>query len=284
MPGKTDSAACLLISPKAYMKKSPSGNLLRLSATWPEVEVVFEDNDLMALSKPAGLLNAPDRWDKTRENLMGLLHAGIHLKRPWAQSRGLNYVANAHRLDAGTSGVALLALNKPALMNLARQFNDQHPRKTYLALIEGTLADDTVEVDLPLAPSLVQPGFSVVDRGNGKKAVTRFTRLETFKKYSLIKAEPDTERLHQIRIHLKAIGCPLVADADYGTGFPLLLSQLKRDYRMKAEGERPLMARPALHAAGIEIRHPRTGALLLIEAAQPKDFVVSIKYLQKFGR
>ena len=266
------------------MKKLPAEIVLRLSATWAEVEILTQDNDLLALNKPAGLLIAPDRWDKSRENLMGLLHTGIHLKRPWAQVHGFNYLANVHRLDAGTSGVVLLARNKPALVSLARQFHDRHPRKTYLALIEGALPEAEMEVDLPLAPSVVRPGLSIVDRNRGKPAVTRFTLLEKFKKYSLVKAEPATGRLHQIRIHLKTIGCPLVADQDYGTGFPLLLSQLKRDYRMKPEGEKPLMARPALHAERLEILHPVTGQPLVIEATQPKDFAVSLKYLLRFGR
>ena len=266
------------------MKKIPAEKRLRLSATWPEVEILALDIDLLVLNKPAGLLMAPDRWDKTRENLMGLLHAGIQLRRPWALAHGFDYLANVHRLDAGTSGVVLLARNKPTLVSLARQFHDRHPRKTYLALIEGALPEAEMEVDLPLAPSLVRPGLSVVDRGRGKTARTRFTLVETFKKYSLVKAEPATGRLHQIRIHLKAIGCPLVGDPDYGTGFPLLLSQLKRDYRMKPEGEKPLMSRPALHAERLEILHPITGQPLVIEATQPNDFAVSLKYLIKFGR
>lgn len=262
----------------------PAENVIRLSAAWRAVEVVFEDSDLFALNKPAGLLIAPDRWDKSRENLMGLLHAGIQLQRPWAKGHGLTYLANAHRLDAGTSGVILLARHKPALVALARQFHDQHPRKTYLALIEGHLPEPELTVDLPLAPNLDRRGLSVVDRGRGKPAVTRFTRLETFKRYSLVKAEPLTGRLHQIRIHLKSLGCPLVADRDYGSGFPLLLSQLKRDYRMKAEGERPLMARPALHAERLELTHPTSGSLVVLEAALPKDLAISLKYLRKFNR
>lgn len=265
------------------MKKLPSEKLIRLSATWPEVEVVYEDEDILAVNKPAGLLIAPDRWDKTRENLMGLLHAGIELQRPWARQRSLRYLANVHRLDAGTSGIVLLARHKSALVNLARQFHDQHPRKTYLALILGALPQPEMEVDLPLAPSLVRPGLSVVDRGRGKAARTRFTLVEAYKKYSLIKAEPATGRLHQIRIHLKEIGCPLVADPDYGTGHPLLLSQLKRDYRMKPEGEHPLMARPALHAERLELLHPSTGLPLMIEATWPKDLTISVKYLRKFA-
>lgn len=258
--------------------------MIRLSATWPELEVLFEDSDLFALNKPAGLLIAPDRWDKTRENLMGLLQAGIHLKRPWALRRHLDYLANVHRLDAGTSGIVLLAKNKPALVSLARQFHDQHPRKTYVALVQGRLPQPEMMVNLPLAPSLVRPGLSVVDRARGKTSVTRFIELEAYKGYSLVKAEPTTGRLHQIRAHLKAIGAPLVADHDYGSGFPLLLSKLKRDYKMKPEGERPLMARPALHAEKLEFVHPATGKAVSLEAAWPKDFNVAIKYLRKFTR
>lgn len=265
------------------MKKPPQEKLIRLSANWPEVEILAGDDDILAINKPAGLLIAPDRWDKTRENLMGLLHSGIHLQRPWARERGLNYLANVHRLDAGTSGVVLLARHKAALVNMARQFHDRTPKKTYLALISGALPNPEMEVDLPLSPSPIRPGLSVVDRTRGKPAVTRFTLIEAYKKYSLIKAHPLTGRLHQIRVHLKELGCPLVADPDYGTGFPLLLSQLKRDYRMKPEGERPLMGRPALHAERLELVHPTSGLPLVIEATWPKDFTISVKYLKKFA-
>ena len=265
------------------MKHASSAQCLRLCANWPDVGILFEDTDLLALDKPAGLPIAPDRRDKSQENLIGLLHAGIHLKRPWARERRLDYLANVHRLDAGTSGIVLLARNKPALTNLVRQFRSQQPKTTYLALVEGTLPNPEMEVNLPLAPSLVKLGLSAVDRGRGKSALTKFSLVESFKGYSLVKAEPVTGRLHQIQIHLKEIGCPLVADHDYGTGFPLLLSKLKRDYRMKPEGERPLMARPALHAGRLEFLHPKTGTPLVIESSLPKDFTVAIKYLRKFA-
>jgi RluA family pseudouridine synthase len=261
----------------------PPPACIRFNAAWPAVEILHEDSDVLALNKPAGLLVVPDRWDKTRENLIGLLHAGIGAGRPWATERGLTYLANAHRLDAGTSGVFLLARNKPALVNLVRQFHDQHPAKVYTALVQGTLPKDTVEIDLPLAPSLTQPGLSVIDRGRGKPAHTRFSLLERFRGYALIKAEPTTGRLHQIRAHLKAMGCPLVADRDYGSGRPLLLSLLKKGYKMKPEGERPLMDRPALHAERIELRHPATGAPLVIAAPWPKDLTIAVKYLRKFA-
>ena len=256
---------------------------LRLSANWPLVEVLTVDESLLAINKPAGLLIAPDRWDKRRENLMGLLHSGIAAQRPWARAMGLDYLANVHRLDAGTSGIVLMARSKPDLVTLARQFRDRHPRKVYHALILGRLPQPEVTLDLPLGPSAARPGLAVVDRNHGKPALTRFREQEVFKHYSLIEAEPLTGRQHQIRVHLHALGCPLVADPDYGDGQPLLLSRLKKGYKMKAEGERPLMGRPALHAASLEIVHPATQASVTIEAPDPKDFAVALKYLRKFG-
>ena len=257
--------------------------LLRLSAMWPEVELVYEDADLLAVNKPAGLLVAPDRWDKRNEILMGLLADGIAKARPWAVARGLTYLANAHRLDRFTSGVLLLARNRPALVALARQFHDRHPQKRYIALVEGRLPEPPLTVDLPIGAHPAAPGRSVIDRQHGRPVRTVFTELECFRRYSLIQAEPGSGRLHQIRVHLKSVGCPLIADSDYGSGQPLLLSRLKPDYKMKPEGERPLMSRPALHAEQLIVTQPTTGKLVTITAPWPKDLTVAVKYLRKFG-
>jgi RluA family pseudouridine synthase len=265
------------------MGKSTSPNLICLNASWPEVEILMEDDSLMAINKPAGLLIAPDRLDKSRENLLSLIHAGIHLQRPWAKSRKLSYLAHVHRLDQGTSGIAIFARNKAALTHLARQFHQQQPRHSYVALVQGTLAEPEMEISLPLAHSLVHPGITVVDHHRGKPCVTKVTQLESFRGYSLVKAETVTEAPHQIRVHLREVGCPLVADHDYGTGFPLLLSELKKHYRMKREGEHPLMARTALHAERLELTHPLTGIPLIIDAAWSKDLTISMKYLRKFA-
>jgi RluA family pseudouridine synthase len=243
----------------------------------------MEDAHLIVINKPAGLLLATDRLNKSRENLLGLMHAGMHLKRPWAQARGLSYLAHVHRVDHGTSGIAILARNKSALTQLAKQFRHQKPRHTYVALILGTLTEPEMRISLPLAQSLVHPGITVVDHHRGKPATTHVTLLDAFRGYSLIKAETTTENPHQVRVHLREVGCPLVSDHDYGTGFPLLLSELKKHYRMKPEGEHPLMARPALHTERIELLHPLSGEPLVINAAWPKDLTVSVKYLRKFA-
>src|SRR5256886_17385499 len=90
----------------------------RATGEFWEIPVVFEDEHLLALDKPSGLLTSPDRYDPNRPNLMKLLHAGIAESKPWARERGLTYLSNAHRLDFGTSGVILLAQNKEMLVQL----------------------------------------------------------------------------------------------------------------------------------------------------------------------
>lgn len=247
-------------------------NTLCLSRAWSAVEILYEDDDMVAVNKPVGLLIAPDRWDKKKDNLMGLLHA----------SRPDEYLANVHRLDKNTSGVLLLAKNKPALVALARQFSDRTTRKNYVALVHGAPRHDTMTIELPIAPNLRRAGLSRIDAKSGKTATTVVRVAERFRQHALLGVELHTGRLHQVRVHLQAIGCPLVGDADYG-GAPLLLSQIKPSYRTKAgEAERPLLDRPALHAEQLVIRQPTTNKPVTIRAPWPKDLAVALKYLRQF--
>src|SRR5215469_13407587 len=159
-----------------------------------EIAVLFEDEHLLALDKPAGLLTSPDRYDPQRPNLMKLLHAAIADQKPWARERGLTYLSNAHRLDFETSGVILLAKTKPVLIALADLFGSEKLAKQYLALAGGAPSAGQFEVDLPLGPHPVKPGVMRVDKKNGKKSKTRFEVLENFERfgYVLLKCEPLT--------------------------------------------------------------------------------------------
>src|SRR3954468_364942 len=121
-----------------------------------EIEVLYEDEHLLALNKPALLLTSPDRYDPNRPNLMKLLHRDIERGAGWAKKRGLDYLMNAHRLDFETSGVILLAKTKPVLVALANLFGSEKPNKIYAALVRGTPPEQTFEVDAKLAPDAVQ--------------------------------------------------------------------------------------------------------------------------------
>jgi RluA family pseudouridine synthase len=248
-----------------------------------EINVLFEDEHLLALDKPSGLLTSPDRYDPNRPNLMKLLHAGIAESKPWARERGLNYLSNAHRLDFETSGVILLAKNKEVLVQLADLFGAEKPAKKYVALVQGTPIEDEFEIDARLSPHPVKLGFMRVDPKNGKKSRTKFSVMEKFSRWTLIRCEPFTGRTHQIRIHLRHAGVPIVGDELYG-GKPLWLSRLKPSYRLKpGKEERPLLARVALHAEQLELKHPVTSELVSITAPWPKDFNVAVKYLRQFA-
>ncbi|HWC61293.1 MAG TPA: RluA family pseudouridine synthase [Verrucomicrobiae bacterium] len=248
-----------------------------------EIPVVFEDEQLLALDKPSGLLTSPDRYDPNRPNLMKLLHAGIAEAKPWARERGLTYLSNAHRLDFETSGVILLAKNKEVLVQLADLFGAEKPVKKYVALVQGIPAEDEFEIDAKLAPHPVRLGYMRVDPKNGKKSLTKFTVLEKYSRWTLLRCEPLTGRTHQIRVHLRHAGVPIVGDELYG-GKPLWLSRLKPNYRLKpGREERPLLARVALHAEQLELKHPATGETVSITAAWPKDLTVAVKYLRQFA-
>jgi len=248
-----------------------------------EIPVLFEDGDLLVLDKPSGLLVSPDRLNEERPSLMKLLHAGIEQQKPWARERNLSYLANAHRLDFETSGVLLLAKNKPALVELANLFGSEKPLKKYIALAWGNPPAQHFDVDAKLAPHPLKAGQMRVDPKGGKKAKTEFEVLEQFSDWCLLRCTPLTERMHQIRMHLKHAGFPVVGDELYG-GKMLWLSRLKRDFRLKpGREERPLMSRVALHAEELTLPHPTTKELVTIKSEWPKDLRVAVKYLRLYA-
>jgi len=245
---------------------------------------------MIAFDKPSGLLVAPDRWDKARENLMGLVHAKL--------GEG---VANVHRLDADTSGLLLCAKTKPALDFLSGQFQSKTVEKKYLALavvlpveramkVVAPLRDatgglpDAFAIDLALGADERQPGrMRVFKRRGGKECETQFRVLERFGKYAWLECRPLTGRTHQIRVHLAAAGAPILNDPFYGDPeIKLLLSELKRRYKGRDE-ERPLLGRLALHASELTLKHPVTREEVTLRAPLPHEFEVALKYLRKFG-
>lgn len=248
-----------------------------------EIPVLFEDEHLLALDKPAGLLTSPDPDNEARPSLMQLLHEGIAAAKPWARDRGLTYLVNAHRLDSGTSGVILLAKNKPAQMALADQFGTEKPLRTLISLAWGNPPAARFEVDAKIAPHPLKTAQMCVDQKAGKKSRTEFEVLEQFSDWVLLRCSPLTDRKHQIRVHLKHAGFPVVGDDVYG-GKMLWLSRLKRDFRLKpGREERPLIARTAVHSEELSLTHPVTGETVVIKSEWPKDIRVGVKYLRQYA-
>ncbi|HEU5080236.1 MAG TPA: RluA family pseudouridine synthase [Opitutaceae bacterium] len=237
----------------------------------PLPPVIFEDDAMIAFDKPSGLLVAPDRWDKARENLMGLVHDKMG-----------HGVANVHRLDADTSGILLCSKTKPALDFLSGQFQGKTVQKKYLALIAGAPTEDAFTIDLPLDDDERRPGKMRVVR-KGKPSVTEFQILERFGAFTWIECRPITGRTHQIRVHLATKGWPILNDVFYGNPeTKLMLSNLKRGYKGRVD-EKPLIQRLALHASELVVKHPVTREPVTIAAPLPKEFEVALKYLRKFS-
>ncbi|MEO7598515.1 MAG: pseudouridine synthase [Opitutus sp.] len=256
----------------------------------PLPPILFEDDAMIAFDKPSGLLIAPDRWDKSRENLMGLVH-----------DKYGHGVANVHRLDADTSGVLLCAKTKLALDFLSGQFQGKTVQKKYLAFVvvlpieaamkviapvrdaSGTLPD-AFAVEVALGEDERQPGRMRIFKGRGgKDSVTEFTVLERFGRFVFVECRPVTGRTHQIRVHLAAAGAPVLNDPFYGDPeIKLLLSELKRHYKGREE-EKPLVGRLALHASQLTLKHPVTKEPVALSAPLPHEFEVALKYLRKFG-
>jgi RluA family pseudouridine synthase len=261
-------------------------NVIKLSAPatrefW-EIPVLFEDDHLLALDKPAGLLTSPDRENLERPNLMRLLHDAIKAGKPWVTQRGLTYLCNAHRLDEETSGVLLLAKSKPGLLALANLFGTDQPQSKCFALIAREPSSDHFEMDAKIALNALRLDMVRIDPNNGKRAKTIFDVAEKFSDYTALHCRPITSRMHQIRIHLKHAGFPIMGDKLYG-GKPLWLSRLKKDFRLKpGREERPLIARVALHAEELSLVHPVTNQPVAISSPLPKDLRVALRYLREF--
>jgi RluA family pseudouridine synthase len=243
----------------------------------PLPPVLYEDEAVIAFDKPAGLLLAPDRRDKARENLLDLVRARM--------GEG---IANVHRIDAEGSGLVLCAKTKTALDFLSGQFQSKTVGKIYEAITVGVPVMDAYTVDFVLKEDEAQPGRMCVVKKHGHASVTGFSVREKFPQpagrasFAYVECRPLTGRTHQVRVHLAASGTPVLGDALYGDGTQLMLSDLKRGYKGRA-GENPLIPRLALHAGGLTFTHPLTREPMTIVAPLPNDFSVALKYLRKFG-
>ena len=265
------------------------GDSIKLSAAaagqfW-EIPVLCEDDHLLALNKPAGLLVSPDRSDPDRPSLIHLLHRDIQRGAAWAKYRRLAYLMNAHRLDFATTGVLLLVKTKSDLVAIANQFGAEKPLWIYLALVRGSCPDPAFATDASLGPHPLQSGVARVDPKHGKRARTEFAVRERFPAAGcmLLECRPLTSRIHQIRVHLRHLRFPVIGDKIYG-GPPLLLSSLKPSYRLKpGQTERPLISDVALHAEQLTFAHPVTGLETKITAPWSKDFTVAVKYLRRYS-
>ena len=166
--------------------------------------------------------------------------------------------------------------------NIAQQFESRSIEKVYLAIVDGTPPEEG-SIDLPIVESTSKRGKMMTAK-KGMDSLTTFISLDHFGKFSLLKVHLHTGRQHQIRVHMAAIGHPLMVDRLYGRRSEFFLSEIKRKYRRSGDSERPLMARHTLHASSIRFQHPESKEELFFEVELPKDMRAVLNQLKKNAR
>jgi len=224
--------------------------------------ILFEDNDFIVINKPPFISTLEDRVDSV--NILTLARE----VEPDPQV--------CHRLDKDTSGALAIAKNPEAYRHLSMQFENREVTKTYHAVSDGVHHFENKLMDAAIAK--LSDGTVKISK-EGKPAQTYFTSIRNYKAYTLIKCNPITGRMHQIRIHLTLLKAPITGDETYG-GKPFYVSSVKRSFHLKKmTNEQPLMKRMALHAFSLEFAL-LSGKKVAVEASYPKDFKALIKQLE----
>ena len=230
--------------------------------------IIEQNEDFVAINKPSGLLTIPDREGK-EPSLKGVLQEQF------------NRVFTVHRLDKDTSGLVVFALTEQMHKHLSQQFEARETKKIYNGLVMGKPASEEGMIDEPIAEHPTKKGHMTVWR-KGKESITDYRLLDSYRFYSWMEFRILTGRTHQIRVHMKHLGHPIVCDPLYGDGKPLFISQLKRNYKLSQadEEERPILSRLALHSAQLTFRDI-DGNVINLKAPLPKDLRATLSQLNK---
>ena len=231
------------------------------------LDVLHEDHDLIVINKPAGLVVHPGPGHPGGTLVNGLLHHCGDL----AGIGGVLRPGIVHRLDRGTSGVMVVAKNDETHHGLAIQFHDHSIERIYSAFVRGQPGPDSGTIDKPVGRHVRDRKKMSTRSRSGRSARTNWRIAERFPYHSTawLEIRPQTGRTHQIRVHLASIGLPIHCDPVYG-----------RSRRNRLSGL-PALERPALHAAMLGFRHPKTGESLAFEAAMPADLQLWLTILRE---
>ena len=237
-------------------------------------DIIFEDDQIVIVNKPSGLLTIPDRHSPEKPNL------ATQLQKIFGK------IFTVNRLDRETSGIICFAKTAEAHLALSQAFQNRTVKKKYLTVVTGNLMEEEGRIETGLSPDPVNPGKMKVTKG-GKKSLTLYKVLERFKACNYVEAEIMTGRMHQIRVHFKSIGHPCYVDKLYGKNESISIKDIKqRNLNMSKVPdtvEIPLINRTTLHASKLVITHPVTEEEMTFEAPLPKDMKALINQLRKWA-
>lgn len=230
-----------------------------------DFDIKYQDKHLLVVSKPSGLVVHPSHGHKDDTLVNALIAKNIELSNVGPKTRpGI-----VHRLDKDTSGLMLVAKTNRAHEKLIEQIKKRNVKRVYQTLVCGNIYKNQFEIRAPITRSKKTYKKMAVDFGRGKEAYTYFDLLENFDCFTFLKARLGTGRTHQIRVHLSAIGHPVVKDPIYGG--------------RKCARNLPL-DRLFLHAVKLDFKHPVTGKPLIVEEDLPEELKRVLSYLQEKGR
>ncbi len=221
------------------------------------LDLIYEDDDLVVVNKPAGMVVHVGAGVKSGTLVNALLH---HIGTLSGEGGDLR-PGIVHRLDRMTSGLVLVAKNDFAHRSLAAQFKSREVHKTYVALVHGRVAEDSGEITRSVGRDPVHRIRMKPEGIGAREAHTNYRVLRRFAYFTLVEAHPLTGRTHQIRVHFASVGHPVVGDTLY-----------RAPVQIRIEGaEEKTLSRTFLHAAAIEFAHPHTGQVMKFEAAMPRE-------------
>lgn len=236
-----------------------------------DIQYLYEDESIVIVSKPAGVLTIPDRYNKELPNLRRILE----------KKYGKIFVV--HRLDRDTSGVMVFLKNADAHRILNEQFQNNEVEKIYNVVVSGIVPREEIDIDIPIIADPVKLGMSRPS-ARGKESLTKVKVIERYRVATLIECDLVTGRHHQIRVHCAAVGHPLLVDELYGQNTEFYLSSIKRKFNLKKHTvENPIINRVTMHSTKISFLHPDTNEKVTFEAPFPKDFQALLNVLRKYS-
>jgi 23S rRNA pseudouridine1911/1915/1917 synthase len=242
-----------------------------------ELNIFFEDDDILLINKPPGLVVHPGSGNYTGTLVNGVAHY-LMQKTPGLTEFTLPRFGLVHRIDKNTSGLLLMAKTDKALQTLAKQFFNHTIQRKYVALVWGDVEQDegTIIAHVGRSPRYRKQFEAFPDGEHGKEAITHYKVLERFHYVTLVECVLETGRTHQIRVHMKHIGHTLFADDHYG-GDRILKGTVYTKYKQFVDNCFALCPRQALHAKTLGFKHPITGKDLFFECDIPADMQAVIE-------
>ena len=263
---------------KVLFEYPPHENLL--IAEDIDLDIIYEDDDLVVINKPAGMVVHPGHGNYSGTLINALIYHFENLPTNSSNRPGL-----VHRLDKDTSGLLVVAKNDKAMVHLSNQFAEKTSKREYTAMVWGNLKEDSGKIDNYIGRNPKNRLQNIVldedNVDNGKRAITNYEVLSRMNYVNLVKCTLETGRTHQIRVHMKHIGHTLFNDERYG-GDSILKGTTFTKYKQFVENCFKLLPRQALHAKTLGFIHPKTGEFMQFDSELPEDFKSCIEKWENY--